>query len=408
METKDFSQLTDCLKATDRNYVYLSFGEIAEILGMESLPDDCRKLNWWNNLPSSPQAQAWLGAGFEVRNRELILVRHGVEFWKIEDEKKYKGWKAFFWGNRGKPYKILTAIGLLVGIIAGVFGIWDGLSPSKPENSGPSVTVQSGMHNSPIVHGNDANITYNFEPQPIFIHPDEPVQEYEVAMLYYNQLDYPRAKENLESALEKQISLSGPASLDVAKIRNTLGVLYLDMADYDSAIKSFNHALVPLQREDVQDDIAGVTNNIAIVYYSQGNYDQALAWFQKALAIYEKVLGTDHPSTAATYNNIAIVYANQGNYDQALAWFQKALAIREKVLGTDHPDTATTYNNIANVYYKQGNYDKALAWYRKAYKIRLSKIPTHPDTIQTRERMQYVYELTFNPLPFDDWLKTIE
>ena len=51
----------------------------------------------------------------------------------------------------------------------------------------------------------------------------------------------------------------------------------------------------------------------------------------------------------ALFNNMAGVYNNQGNYEKALEYFGKALAIRERVLGTEHPDTAVTYNNIASV-----------------------------------------------------------
>ncbi len=84
------------------------------------------------------------------------------------------------------------------------------------------------------------------------------------------------------------------------------------------------------------------------------------------MAIYEKVLGTEHPDTAATYNNIALVYDSQGDYSKAREWYHKALAICEKVLGTEHPSTAATYDNIAGVYSRQGYYAKAMEWYHKA------------------------------------------
>ena len=62
--------------------------------------------------------------------------------------------------------------------------------------------------------------------------------------------------------------------------------------------------------------------------------------------MYEKVLGKEHISTAATYSNIGLVMKNKGDYEEALSMYRQCLAIREKTLRTDHPKIARTYNNI--------------------------------------------------------------
>jgi tetratricopeptide (TPR) repeat protein len=104
-----------------------------------------------------------------------------------------------------------------------------------------------------------------------------------------------------------------------------------------------------------------------------------------------------------------LTYHEQGDYDQALEWHRKALAIREKVFGTDHSSTANSYHNISKVYYDQGHYDQALEWVLKAYRIRVSELGhEHPRTIDSKQVMQSAYEQTANPLPFGEWLKTIE
>ena len=138
-------------------------------------------------------------------------------------------------------------------------------------------------------------------------------------------------------------------------------------------------------------DTAATYNNIAGVYDSQGDYPKALEWYQKALAIDEKVSGKEHPDTATTYNNIAAVYGSQSDYPLALKWYKKALDICEKVLGKEHHDTATTYNNIGEVYRSQGDYPQALEWYRKAYDI-FEKVlgPDHPSTKTVRENMESI------------------
>ncbi len=54
-------------------------------------------------------------------------------------------------------------------------------------------------------------------------------------------------------------------------------------------------------------------------------------------------------------------------YEKALKYTKKALAVKEKVLGTEHPDTATTYNSIAGVDKDMVDYDKALEYEKKVH-----------------------------------------
>ena len=147
-----------------------------------------------------------------------------------------------------------------------------------------------------------------------------------------------------------------------------------DMKTWDDCARLMPHVQSLLTHEK---DLTIETEEIADLY-AQGAgwlqytalYEEALDWYKKAMAIYEKVLGSDHPSTATTYNNIATAYYKQGAYTKALDWYKKAMAIREKVLGPEHPSTATTYTNIARIYYNRGDYDTALDRYKKALAIR--------------------------------------
>jgi len=75
------------------------------------------------------------------------------------------------------------------------------------------------------------------------------------------------------------------------------------------------------------------------------------------LAISEKVLGTEHPSTATTYNNIALVYSYQGDYAKALEWYSRSYRIVLRVLGYSHPHARTIRSNMEYVYAKAGHLD---------------------------------------------------
>src|SRR5204863_258971 len=88
---------------------------------------------------------------------------------------------------------------------------------------------------------------------------------------------------------------------------------------------------------------AGLLINRTGYYLDDGaQYSAALPIYQRALAIFEKALGSDHPSVATGLNNLAELYRNQGNYEAALRLQQRALAIREKALGPSYPGVANS------------------------------------------------------------------
>jgi len=137
---------------------------------------------------------------------------------------------------------------------------------------------------------------------------------------------------------------------------------------------------------------ARALNKLALYAWGRAEYATAEPLHQRALAIYEKVLGPDHPSTATSLNNLALLYHNQGHYDEAEPLYQRALAIREKAMGPDHPDAATSLNNLAALYDSQGRYDQAEPLYRRALAIREKTLgPNHPDAANSLNNLAFLY-----------------
>jgi Tetratricopeptide repeat. len=54
----------------------------------------------------------------------------------------------------------------------------------------------------------------------------------------------------------------------------------------------------------------------------------------------------DHPYVATSLNNLAFFYHNQGRYSEAEPLYLEALAMSERVLETNHPTTITVRNNL--------------------------------------------------------------
>ncbi|BCL78950.1 tetratricopeptide repeat protein [Ktedonobacteria bacterium brp13] len=60
-------------------------------------------------------------------------------------------------------------------------------------------------------------------------------------------------------------------------------------------------------------------------------------------------LGASHPGTAASLNNLASLYDTQGKDTEAEPLYQRALAIFENILGQNHPNSQTVRRNYASL-----------------------------------------------------------
>lgn len=86
----------------------------------------------------------------------------------------------------------------------------------------------------------------------------------------------------------------------------------------------------------------------------RGRFGEAETLHHQVLAIHEKTLGPEHPTTATSLSNLGRVLDLQGKYAEAERVYRRALEIRERVLGADHPDVATSLNNLAKVLQELG------------------------------------------------------
>jgi len=124
-----------------------------------------------------------------------------------------------------------------------------------------------------------------------------------------------------------------------------------------------------INEKDESEETANLYHFLGYGFYEYADYPQALEYNLKAMAIREKVLGKDHPSTGTTYNNIAGVYKAKGEYDRALDWYLKAIPVLVKVLGFEHPNTNTGFSNMTTAYKKSGKPESFEEWVNKKLRI---------------------------------------
>ena len=78
-------------------------------------------------------------------------------------------------------------------------------------------------------------------------------------------------------------------------------------------------------------------NNLGIILEAKHEFAEAETFLRRALAINEKILGSNHPEVARSLNNLASLLQAKGDYAGAEALFRQALAIKTATLGPNHP-----------------------------------------------------------------------
>jgi tetratricopeptide (TPR) repeat protein len=120
---------------------------------------------------------------------------------------------------------------------------------------------------------------------------------------------------------------------------------------------------------------------LASLLQDKGELAAARPLFERALAVCEQVLGPEHPETATSLNNLALLLRNQGDLAAARPLYERALAIREKALGPEHPHTAASLNNLARLLQVQGDLAAARPLFERALAVCGQVLgPEHPHT----------------------------
>jgi len=142
-----------------------------------------------------------------------------------------------------------------------------------------------------------------------------------------------------------------------------------------------------------QTDDPALLNQQAIKLYKEGKYREAIPIAEKVLAIDEKLLGPENPSTVIAIANLALLENCLGDYAKAEPFYQQVLQIKEKLLGPTNPDTAAAMNNLALVYDEMRDYAKAEPLYQEALATKTKVLGReHADTVTTMYNLAGLYE----------------
>ena len=181
-----------------------------------------------------------------------------------------------------------------------------------------------------------------------------------IGLVNLNLGDYDKAVEHLELALAMYQKLGRKSS--AALVMRNIGVLYRNLGTYDKALEYSLQARSIHQELGLKSEVARGTLNIGIMYQSLGSYDKALEYFAQALASLQEL--NEKSDIAIVTGNIGIVYQALGSYDKALEYMSQALATHQE-LGEKSPVASVTVG-IGNLYFELTDYPNALEYQKRA------------------------------------------
>lgn len=123
-------------------------------------------------------------------------------------------------------------------------------------------------------------------------------------------------------------------------------------------------------------------------FREQKKYKEAIVFLKNALAIREKLFGSENAAVASTLGNLAVLYAKAGKFEESEARAREGIEIREKLQGAEHPDVAKQLLNLAMAQSNQKKHESAAQSYRRAAEIYEKKHgPAESSTLKAKTQM---------------------
>lgn len=171
---------------------------------------------------------------------------------------------------------------------------------------------------------------------------------YKEGMEYFQKGDYDSAKENLETAIEK--------NSNKAEYYINYGFALIKTGDFEEAINQFQKVILDKDNRIVLENNKAAYRGIGIAYYEASDYENAIKAYEKAL----KIEASDNlDEDILSYK--AESEENSGNYQEAIKTYT--------LLIDSDKASVNNYCSRAYSYGKIGEYDKATKDYDTAIKL---------------------------------------
>lgn len=191
-----------------------------------------------------------------------------------------------------------------------------------------------------------------------------------LAEAHAQALQFDKAEELCQHALDIHREHSVPASVEEATDRRLMGLIYNGKGQYEAALEHLVLASMALITNGRDIEVAAVDASIGDTYVLLGRLDEAVFSYQKALTVLKAAKGESHVTVASLYISLAELYLKTGKLREARAYCESALRIFTKQGGGPLlEEVATGLTEIAIIYEALNEHEHALSFLQKALVI---------------------------------------
>jgi tetratricopeptide (TPR) repeat protein len=159
---------------------------------------------------------------------------------------------------------------------------------------------------------------------------------------------YAEAEDLIARALAWDRKVEGPRGQSVARDLEAAGLATQFAGKLDASRDHYEQALaIRLTQGRLHPKVSEDLNQLGTVAYLQHDPPAAERYWRQSLALYEQVLGPDHPDLAAPLNNLGRVLLEQRKFREALPLLSRSASIDLAQRSGTHDDLAFILSNLA-------------------------------------------------------------
>ena len=195
---------------------------------------------------------------------------------------------------------------------------------------------------------------------------------------------------------------------EVARVYNSLSMLYYQLDDKEAAVELATKAIIVSERTIGIDSAETLLNylNLSLFLHQAGDSKAALAYSHHALMLWKVIYGPGHPDSITTLNNAAVMLQHLKVYHESRLWFEESLKVCESVFGKQSVNAATLLFQLAQALALDRDSKAAVNRMRESYNIFLSELGQEDKN--TKEAETWLEQLTQNAVSIAKHAKDVQ
>ncbi|KAG9247841.1 clustered mitochondria-domain-containing protein [Calycina marina] len=203
-------------------------------------------------------------------------------------------------------------------------------------------------------------------------------------------------RELLLESLSLHEQIYGIIHPEVARVYNTLSMIYYQLEEKDIAVELARKAVIVSERTLGVDNAETLLSylNLALFLHAYGQTKEALVYLHHALCLWKVIYGPNHPDSITTLNNAAVMLQNLKEYHESRVWFEASLKICEDAYGKSSINSATLLFQLAQALALDSDSHAAVKRIRESYNIFHRELGA--ENKNTKEAENWLEQLTQN------------